>query len=56
MNDNAEIPEPAAVGDIESGCGYEWDHTIIELGDGAWECSECGAEGWAEDKDGRASS
>lgn len=37
--------------EIQEGCGYEWDHTVVELGDGAWECSECGAEGWEDDLD-----
>lgn len=36
--------------EILGGCGWEWDHTIVELGDGAWECSECGAEGWDDDR------
>lgn len=36
---------------IEEGCGYSWDHTVRELGEGHWECTECGAEGWDEDGD-----
>ncbi|HEY9476365.1 MAG TPA: hypothetical protein VIS06_21255 [Mycobacteriales bacterium] len=33
------------------GCGYEWDHTARDLGDGHWECTECGAEGWDDPDD-----
>lgn len=39
-----DLPE-----DEEYGCGYEWDHTASELGEGHWECTECGAEGWDDD-------
>lgn len=39
--------EPIETGD-EEGCGYSWDHTSRDLGDGHWECTECGAEGWDE--------
>ena len=39
--------EPLETGD-EEGCGYEWEHTCRDLGEGHWECTECGAEGWDE--------
>jgi hypothetical protein len=46
-----QTPEPA-VEDEESGCGWEWDHTVRVLYEGPegtqWECTECGAEGWDE--------
>ena len=43
-------PHEWAPGDRLRGCGYEWEHTARDLGNGGWECAECGAEGWAEDE------
>lgn len=32
--------------ELQYGCGYEYDHTVRDLGEGHWECAECGTEGW----------
>lgn len=33
------------------GCGYSWDHTLRDLGNGSYECRECGAEIYDEPED-----
>ncbi len=37
---------------VESGCGWEWDHTTRTTYTGPdgtqWECTGCGAEGWED--------
>jgi len=42
-------PNDGEDGSAMYGCGYEWDHTIQRLGEGHWECTECGAEGCDEE-------
>lgn len=35
---------------VEEGCGFAWDHTVVETYRGpdgvGWVCRECGVEGW----------
>jgi hypothetical protein len=50
--DDAEAPET-----FDEGCGYSFDHDIVEAYRGedgiGWECRRCGAEGWEPAEDDR---